>query len=178
MKKLLFGLFIFIFSVSFAQDKLSYSLIVKVDSLTKKEVLFDRVSNRMASLYGSNFKYEKDVIISDRNQGIIKLKFSKPYHKGDAFSNVAGDIFFTMTFLFKDGKSKIDLSDFEHVGNASMGVILNTEDYPYSNYKMFKGTMNKNWKNLRAYLDESKDSLLDLGESIVKKPGEAENNNW
>lgn len=30
----------------------------------------------------------------------------------------------------------------------------------------------------QEYLNEYKDYLLDIGESIVKKPGEAENNNW
>ncbi|QWT88162.1 DUF4468 domain-containing protein [Chryseobacterium sp. PCH239] len=178
MKNLFTILFTLVNLFLFSQEKLSYSKVIKVDSTISKDVLFNRVSNKLSTLFGSNFKYERDVILSDKSQGIIKIKFTKPYHKGESFSNVAGDIDFNMTFLFKDGKSKVDLTDFKHYGNTSLGTILDTDSYPYNDKKMFKKTMDKNWIKLREFLDEYKNTLFDISSNLLTKPDETENNNW
>lgn len=175
MKKILYFLLL-CSSFVFSQEQLSFEKIVVVDSTITKEQLFNRVNNKLILIFGSNFKFERDVVISDKSQGIIKVKFSKPYPEEGFNSFAGGYVEFFMTFLFKDGRSKISLTDFRHSSNASMGVVLNTDLYPYNNYKMFKKTADKNWLKLRKFIDSYQTELFQIGENLVKKPAETESN--
>lgn len=170
MNKLTF--FIFFISVSVAGQSIEFEKIGKTDSLVKKEVLFNRLSSKLIELVGGQAKYEKSVIQSDKEQGIIKFRQELNYVKSGRSDN--GIVKYVVSVFIKDGKFKIILNDFVHEGiGISLSTITQDEEYPHEQKSWLK-FRKKAWKELKTFINAEIPIEILIIEKILITPTELE----
>lgn len=133
-----------------------FTRIEIVDSSTRKETLY---WNGMEWL-GKHFNNATKVIqIADKEAGIILAKGSFGYDApGTLLSNGEGKmITFMLKFSFKDGKYKLELSDFN---DSQLGSIT---DGDYEDHSMSKKNVLKQWK---AAQDKTQENIVYMYKSI------------
>jgi len=124
MKKLLLPL-LFICSLSYGQkeplilpidsitNKITYSEVVKVDSVSKQE-LFSRAREWFAKAYKNSSKV---IQMEDKESGkIVGKALMQVYHKALGMTFESGYINYTISIYIKDGKYKYEFVDFYHTG--------------------------------------------------------------
>ena len=127
-----------IFSQGYGKP-IEFGAIEKVDSSTRKETLY---WNGMEWL-GKHFNNANKVIqISDKEAGLILAKGTFEY---DAPATLLAGvekrtISFMIKFSFKDGKYKVEFSDFN---DSQLGVITEGE---YEDHSISKKNATKQWK--------------------------------
>lgn len=155
-----------------AGQSIEFEKIGQTDSLVKKEVLFNRLSNKLIELIGGQDKYDKFVVQSNKELGIIKFRQELNYVKSGRSDN--GVVKYNVNVYFKDGKFKIIFSDFYHEGmGISLFTITNDEEYPHekSNYLKFR---KKAWKELKTYINIEIPARISAIEKIIITPTEFE----
>jgi hypothetical protein len=135
---------------------MGFSSIEKVDSTTRKETLY---WNGLEWL-GKHFNNANKVIqISDKEAGIILAKGSFAYNTPGSLLNGVENrtISFMLKFSFKDGKYKLELSDFndEQLGQVTVG--------DYEDHSLSKKNVAKQWK---AAQDEVQRNIHNIYTSI------------
>jgi hypothetical protein len=135
---------------------LAFTAVEKVDSTTKKETLY---WNGLEWL-GKHFKNANKVIqISDKEAGIILATGSFMYNTPGSLLNgvEARTISFMLKFSFKDGKYKLELSDFN---DEQLGLVTAGD---YEDHSLSKKNVQKQWK---AAQDEVQRNMHNVYTSI------------
>lgn len=165
-------LFIFLISTSMIGQSIEFEKIEQTDNLIKKEVLFNRLNSKLIELVGGQANYDKSIIQSDKDLGIIKFKQELRYVKSGRSDN--GVVKYNISVFLKDGKFKIILNDFFHEG---MGISLETitpdEEYPHKSRSWLK-FREKAWKELKTYINSEIPLKFSILEKILKTPNELE----
>ena len=171
MKKTILLFFISTF-MSFSQS-IEFEKIVQVDSTETKEILFNRLNSRLIEFFGGQEKYNKNIIQSDSSLGIIKFSQVINYDpKGNRSAD--GQLTFTTSIYFKDGRYKIIFSDFYHEGKGiSLYQITKDEEYPHekSNFLNFR---KKAWKELKHFINEEIPKKFNVIQSLINSQTEIE----
>ena len=165
-------LFAFFISLSMAGQSIEFEKIGKTDSLAKKEILFNRLSSKLIEIIGGQAKYDKSIIQSDKELGVIKFKQELSYVKSGRSDN--GFVKYNVSVFFKDGKYKIIFNDFYHVGvGISLMTITQNEEYPHEEKSWLK-FRKRAWKELKTYINAEIPLEISIIEKIIKTPTELE----
>ena len=165
-------LFVFLISLSMAGQSIEFERIGKTDSLAKKEVLFNRLSSKLIEFVGGQAKYDKSIIQSDKELGVIKFKQELNYVKSGRSDN--GVVKYNVSIFFKDGKYKIIFNDFFHEGmGISLMTITQDEEYPHEEKSWLK-FRKRAWKELKTYINAEIPPEISIIEKIIKTPTELE----
>ena len=122
-------LLLFILSEAYAQSeipllpidsgtgKITYSDIVYVDSLVKKQELFLRAREWFAKTYKSSTNV---IQMEDKESGeIIGKALMKVYHKALGTYYPSGHINYTISIYLKEGKYRYEITHFYHTGQIT-----------------------------------------------------------
>lgn len=170
MKKL--TIFIFFISLSMVGQSIEFEKIGKTDSIVKKEVLFNRLSSKLIEIIGGQAKYDKSIIQSDKELGVIKFRQELIYAKSGRSDN--GVINYVVNVFFKDGKYRIILNDFVHEGmGISLSTITQDEEYPHEQKSWLK-FRKRAWKELKTYINTEIPVGILIIEKILITPNELE----
>ena len=121
-----------------AQDQIKFSEIVEVAGVSK-DVLY---SNGLI-WFAETFKDSRSVIeAKDREAGMIIgngiINYTAP--GGMKYKDVHGYVEFSVKAMFKEGRTKIELTSFmhkPHYKTYSLGIITESENYPYQKVNNF-----------------------------------------
>ena len=154
-------------------QSIEFEKVVYADSTATKEVLYNRMNSRLIEFIGNEIAYEKSVIQTDKDLGVIKFKQSLEYDpKGNRSDD--GDINYTVNVFFKDGRFKIIFDNIYHVGKGiSLYNITNDLEYPHEK-RSFLRFRKKAWKELKEYVDLNMPKLFLSYESLILVPTEQE----
>ena len=160
-KTLLLALFAVSFTNLIAQEAVSYSKVVQVDS-TDKAKLFAMVHEWFASTYNS----ANDVIqMSDKEAGILVGKGAMTYSYGKvSYVCYDGKVDYTIKVSVKDNRFKIELSNFIHSINpgngaqCNLGLITTAEVYTTSG--MSKNYSNKAWVDIKEKINSYSNGVI------------------
>lgn len=180
MKKLLV-LLVLLPMLSFGQERLTYTNVVKVDSISKNE-LYNRAKLWMASAYNSS----NDVIqIGNKEEGQIigkaSIKYLSRVFVGSA--TTGGYIKYTIKIFVKEGRYKYEITDFIHDPRSrssyppvSMGLITTDPDCPRPT-SMVKWS-NKVWRDIKTQIAETVVPLVRNLKKDMSLPAETKNDDW
>lgn len=173
MKKLTSVFILLISSILFSQD-FQFEDVVKVDSTTTKDELF----NRARTWIGKTYNNEKFVIATeDRNNGELSGNGVMNYNPGRIFFGrdvVKGEINYKINIYVKDGRYKYVFHSFRHTGQSigmnkpiNYGIITGSADAP----KPSRGTAsNAAWKDIKEVSEfKIKKIIESLKEAMNKK---------
>lgn len=139
MKKLILLSLILVSSICYAEiiptpqlpidsttNLITYSGVVKVDSLLTKSMLFSKAREWFAKTY----KSAKNVIqLEDSENGkIVGKALMQVYHKALGSNYDSGFINYTISIFVKDGRYKYEISNFYHTGQY-VGNGKRIDDY-------------------------------------------------
>ncbi len=176
MKKSLSILLILINCLIYAQE-LKFEEVVKVDSLTTKDELY----NRARSWYADTFNSEKDVMsIDDKNLGEISGNGAIRYEpKGFYFGALCatGYISYKINIYVKDGRYKYNFHSFIHEGTrcpgggglVSYGILTQDKEHPKQ--------PNKGWREVKDLANRTAERLISSLNDAMNKKHET-NNDW
>lgn len=165
-------LFAFFISLSMAGQSIELERIGKTDSLVKKDVLFNRLNSKLIELLGGQAKYDKSIIQSDKELGVIKFKQELNYVKSGRSDN--GVVKYDVSVFLKDGKFKILFNNFFHEGmGISLMTISQDEEYPHDEKSWLK-FRKRAWKELKTYINIQIPLEISTIEKIIKTPTESE----
>jgi hypothetical protein len=165
-----------------AQEPLTIEDVVEIDSVSSKEILYNRGHNWIVSIFKNP---QKVIQLNDKNEGQIICKGNFEYNQKKfiwgASETTKGYINFTIKLFFKDGRYKYIFTDFIHEplkGGNSFGVITTEEEYP--------GKMSLSSKKWRKWIWNDIKEQIDLNIKVVekslinemKKKAEIEDENW
>ena len=153
MKKAFFFILVFFVFSAQAQDRLSFEKVIQADSIKK-----DYIYNGLKEWVGMNFKSAKNVIeIDDKESGLLIINSVRDYDiKNLQLSCFDGYLHFTVKFQVKDGRFKVNVTNFVHEnapGNkesCNIGLVTTDELYPGKSGFGMKGYNNKIWNDLKA----------------------------
>jgi hypothetical protein len=154
---------------SFAQQNpnpLAFVTVETVDSSTTKETLY----LNGVEWVGKHFASASKVIqIADKDAGLLLVKGSFNYQApGNILSGVDTRLIsFMLKLSFKDGRYKIEMSDFR---DEALGLIT---DADYQDEPTLKKTMQKQWK---AAQQQTQSNMVAVHKSI--KEFMEQNINW
>lgn len=172
MKKNILYIFLITNSLVLAQP-FEFEKIIVTDSLETKDILFNRLSSRLIEYIGGQDKYEKNIIHSDKELGVIKFKQLLAYKKG--LRSDDGFVDYNVNVYFKDGRFKIVLSDFIHRGKGiSLNKVTYDEEYPHKQSDFLK-FRKKAWKELKSYIELEVPAIILSIEMLIQTPTEIEN---
>ncbi|WPO89925.1 DUF4468 domain-containing protein [Chryseobacterium sp. HR92] len=176
MKNILSGFLLFLSLFYFSQE-LKFEDVVKVDSLTTKDELY----NRARSWYADTFNSEKDVMsIDDKNLGEISGNGAIRYEpRGFYFGALCatGYISYKINIYVKDGRYKYNFHTFIHEGTrcpgggglVSYGILTQEKEHP--------NQPNKGWKEVKELANITAERLISSLNDAMNKKHET-NNDW
>ncbi len=165
----------------FGQSPLTYTEIVKVDSVSKSE-LYNRAKIWFATTYNS----ANDVIqMENKDEGEIIGRAIITYSPTVYFASeqTRGVIKYTVKLFVKDGRYKYEITDFIHdpygnkYGKSSMGLITTNDECPNPKPSA-KGWSNKVWADIKALIEENMISLISSIKQGMTKKNESNNDDW
>lgn len=108
------------FNINESTNKISYSEVVILDSITSKEILYSKAREWFAKSYNSS----NNVIQMDSKESgkiigkaLFDVTFSGPFKK--VFNG--GVIHYTIAIYLRDGRYKYEITDFYHTGGLANG---------------------------------------------------------
>jgi hypothetical protein len=179
--KIIVTLFIFMSMTIFGQDKLTYTEVIQVDSISKKE-LYNRAKLWFANAYNS----ANDVLqLENKENGQIIgkaiMKYNPTVFVGSAATK--GSIKYTIKIFVKEGRYKYEIIDFIHdpygsqYGKSSMGLLTNSEECPNPK-KGAKKWSHKVWRDIKNQINFNITSLiLSLKQSMITQ-SETKTDDW
>tara|TARA_R100001377_G_C3149065_1_gene95597 strand:- start:48 stop:572 length:525 start_codon:yes stop_codon:yes gene_type:complete len=171
MKKFLLIICLLLNFSSFSQS-IEFEKITEIDSIVAKEILFNRLSSRLYEYFDGQNNYEKNIIQSDKDLGVIKFRQVIRYDPGKARSDI-GYVYFNVNVYFKDGKFRIIFSDFVHEAPISYYEITEDEEYPHEKRDWLK-FRKKGWVKLKEYLEIEMPKKFPIYETMILIPIEQE----
>ena len=178
--KLFTVLLIVIPTLSFSQNGLTYSEIIKQDSVSKEE-LYDRA----ALWFSVTFNSSSDVIkLQGKEQGQIIGKAIIPYNPTVFICSdlTRGYIRYTIKIFVKEERYKYEIADFIHHPNSNRGYGMNlitTEDEcPYKHKNTSKKWNDKVWNDIKNQINNSISPLVESLKTDMSTVTETQNNDW
>jgi len=166
-------------------NKISYTEVVYVDSLTKKQELFSRAREWFAKTFNSSTNV---IQMEDKESGkIIGKALIQVYHKGLVMTYKWGYINYTISVYIKDGRYKYELTDFYHSGQSNTGMgMISAPDYgaceDMINYKSTFGdpiAKNNILSSMISQLNSNSIILVqNLKSAMTTKKMNTTNENW
>ena len=171
MKKL-FLITLLISSITFSQP-VKFERVTQTDSSITKEVLFNRLSSRLINHIEGQDKYEKSIIQSNFETGVIIFNQKMSYNpKGNRSDD--GLLHYKVNAYFKDGRFKIILSEIIHEGKGlSLYQLTEDTEYPYEKRNFLKYRI-KWWKEVKGFANIEMPKILTKFERIILTPTEQE----
>lgn len=164
-------------------NKISFTEIVIVDSLSNKQELFSIAREWFAKTYNSAISV---IQMEDKESGKIVGKAKMQiYRKGTLGNMEYGHVNYTITINVKDGRYKYLISDFHHTGQhnvtlgkiRSFGACEDMIDYK-STINDTIGTKNFVSSMLQQLVDNSTNLEQSLKLAMAAKSKNLENENW
>jgi len=184
MKKVLLSLLLVIsipLCVS-AQEEISFSKVIKVDSTLNKESLYVSMRSFMATYYKNS---KKVIEMEDKEAGIIIGKATSEFNAHSLFlSAYDGYLDYNIKIQTKDGRVRVELNHFFHHNipghqeAANLGVLTTAEEYATSGLQ--KKYHNKVWLMLKNQAETiSNKMFIDIEQALKNaKPNKSNNDNW
>ena len=164
---LLIGIIFFYYNSSGQQTgkPVIFVSVETVDSTTKKETLYIKGLEWLARHFTNA---NKVIQVSDKEAGLILAKGSFTYRApGFMLSGSENrSISFLLKFSFKDGKYKLELSDF------SDEVLGSITDGDYEDHSLSKKSNQKLWKIAQ---EETQSNIVSIHKSIKEFLGQTDN---
>lgn len=170
MKKIIFGILVFLSGQSFCQSTVTtvtYSEVIQMDSISKNE-LFNRA--RMA--FVTIFKSSKDVIqLEDKENGKIIGKAVFNYNPTIFIGNMLtrGIVRYSVTIQVKDGRYKYEITDFRHTtdkptSDMSMGLLTTSLEAPEGMRPYERRWASNVWEDIKS---QAKHEATILAQMII-----------
>jgi hypothetical protein len=142
--------------------------------LQAKDVAASNLFVRAKLWFADSFEDSKRVLeVDDKDAGILSGKGAFAYEPNvlSGNSSIRGTIRFSLKITVKDGRYKIELSDFRHlpisISNPVSFGFITLSDGPASNWST-KNVRKKIWKHMQ---DECESHAKELIESLKTKMG-------
>jgi hypothetical protein len=162
--------------------KISYSEVIKVDSLESKMELYSKAREWFAKTYKSS----SDVIqMDDRESGkLVGKALMQVYHKALGSTFPSGYINYTISIYIKDGRYKYEITNFYHTGQYVSGgnripdygvceKMINTTD------KTMGMSYQKTYNYYLYQMDNNiRDLIADLKKAMATKSTNSNNEDW
>ena len=177
MKIIILCLFCIIrIQLAYSQDKLTYTEVVKVDTLLKKDELYARARLWFVKI----FVNAKNVLqIQDKESGELVGKGAIKYNNTILGTKtvVDGWIRFTVNITIKDGKYKYEFTDFIHEGTQispmgkpfDFGLITADNEAP-ENIKASKSWKNKQYLTIKKTINDDIIFIISKLKTAMNKP--------
>jgi hypothetical protein len=165
----------------FAQEPLTYTEVVQVDSVSKTE-LYNRAKVWFATAYNSS----NDVLQMDNKEGGELIGKAILNYRPTVLSRseqTRGNIKYTIKIFIKDGRYKYEITNFIHdpygnqYGKSSMGLITTEKECPTPR-PMEKAWSNKVWNDIKNQIDSNMKSLIVSLKKDMIKTSESNKNDW
>ena len=147
-----------------AQNKIEFSEVIEVEGANK-----DALYSKGLIWFAETFNDSRAVIeAKDREAGMIIgngfFEYTAP--AGLKYTDVHGHIEFTVKVMFKDGRTKIDLTSFTHKPNYSgysLGTITDSDNYSGKRvHSMLSDKWHQDlWQHLRKDIDGKAKVLIE-----------------
>ncbi|MFH6935812.1 DUF4468 domain-containing protein [Flavobacterium sp. FlaQc-30] len=177
MRKISLLILLFVLTISsncFSQS-LVFEKIVQVDSTKSKEILFERLNSKLIDYYGGQNSFNKNIIQSDKENGVIKIKQEMRYSKNEFMNSANGVIDFNINVFFKKGRCKVLIDNITHTGmGISMGAITEDKEYPHTDKDYLKFRKRK-WIEIKDFIYSEMPKKILMIEKILNTPLEQEN---
>ncbi len=163
-------------------NKLSFEKVIKVDSIQKQFIY-----NGIKEWIGMNFVSSKNVIeVDDKDVGIIIINALTDYSMGKLrYLAYEGYLRYTIKLQIKDGRFKIEITNFTHqVNNSpsywSIGILSNSEEFQGKCSGMERSYFNKVWNDLKQKSESLSVTIINEFEKIHFESNENDNksDNW
>lgn len=131
MRKILLFIFLTIFNYcAFAQDSkaLSYVEVVPVENTTANE-LFDRAEIWVSQTFKNPDKVTR-IKNKENGQIILNPSMNFDYSKTYGRALVKGTINYVIKINSREGRYRIEITDFYHTASSSFGLITTSEEAP------------------------------------------------
>ncbi|MBC7845518.1 MAG: hypothetical protein H7Y10_03400 [Flavobacterium sp.] len=173
MKKVLLIICLFCLTHIFAQPLIFEKLVI-IDSITSKEVLFERLNTRLIDVMEGQDKFNKNIIQSDKEIGVIKYKNVISYDVNEFMNSANGIISYNVNVYFKKGRFKIIIDNIIHKGlGVSMDELTIDIQYPHkhSNYLKYR---NRKWVEIKEFINNEIPKHISTVEKLILTPSEQE----
>ena len=164
------------------QEKLTYSEVVQIDSISQNEIY-----NRAKLWFATTYNSANNVLQIDNKEegqliGKAVIKYDSKVFVGSAITD--GYISYIIKIFVKDSTYKYEITDFIHAptgdavaGKSSMGLITTSEECPNPK-PMQKGWSNKVWKDIKSQIETNMNSLIPSMKQGIKKQTETKKSDW
>lgn len=171
-------LLLFLFSSSFlaAQESkhTNFTAVIAVDSVSAKDL-----KKRADIWFVSAFKDSKSVIQINEDDRIIGKANTFYSHKNAFNDYYDGNIEFTISLYFKDGRYKYELKDFIHSGkNINIGLITEAEEAPFKVLGSTKKYRKREWDNIKEAVELTALELIASLKTAMNQPQPATSDDW
>ncbi len=171
MKKLILtNIFILLSLIVFSQDKLTFTRIIKTDSIGVP-ALFAQMNQWFAQNYKSP---DKVIQLADKEAGMITAsslfkfigsKFIMKYNEGP--------VNFSIIILMKDNRIKVEITNFVHtvydndLKNCELGLITNAEIHTEKG--LVKNQNNQSWNEIKVKAQANSEEVFTSIETYLKQ---------
>lgn len=160
-------------------NKISYTEVVFVDSLSNKQELYSRAREWFAKAYKSSTNV---IQMEDKESGkIVGKALMQVYAKALGTNHPSGYINYTISVDMKDGRYKYEVTNFYHTGQPGS----NTVDYGAcekminSNDKSYGVSLRKGYNYWLTQMDDNiKDLIIDLKVAMATKAKNVNKDDW
>lgn len=137
--------------------KITYTAIVKVDSLFTKEILFQRATKWFAQTY----KSAQDVIqLQDKETGMLVGKGVIPvYYQSMGVNQQDGYMNYTFTLQVKDGRYRYELTNIYHQPNPGGNNYGTAEEMQHTKKAGYQKILNRMLEQVNSNVDALIQSL-------------------
>ena len=157
-------------------NKITYSEVVTVDSLTSKQELYSRAREWFAKTYNSS----KEVLqMEEKESGkILGKALIQVYYKMLGMDHEHGYINYTITIAVKDGKYKYEITDLHHKGQFVQDGM--SPSYGLCENMINSGTSRQKLYNYCLYVADRdiKNLIIDLKSSMNLKSNKNTPEQW
>ncbi|GDX52667.1 hypothetical protein LBMAG27_17140 [Bacteroidota bacterium] len=191
MKKIFFTTILFLSAlVSFAQTNvidstsaISYSEVVKVDSVNKDELYL-----RARNWFKTNFNSSSAVLqIQDQPNGMLSgntnFKYKQSFTSG--WATTEGLVSFEINVIVKDGKFKYEIKNFSHkCTNYStqyqfdFGIITNQVICPVEFKMTIPNWRNRVWNDIKTQSDSQAKQMIESLKIGMNTPSGVQKSDW
>lgn len=164
---------------STGMQPLSFTKVIHVDSLSKEQIYLS-----VRKWFATSDEFVRQLRMDEPGAGMIIGDMKTIYSYGkQAYVAYDGLIDHTISFSIKDGRTKVELSNFNYRVTyprstvESFGLITSDETKPY-NKGLFKGANQKVWSDIQQRMGVYSERVFLLVERVLKQSGVASDDSW
>jgi len=183
IKLMTFIVIMFVSLSSKGQEVLTFTDVVKIDSISKNELY-----NRAKLWFATTFNSLKDVLqIEDKDAGQLVgnslFKYTPTVFNANA--RIVGNIKLTIKIFVKDGRYKYEFTNFIHesksnseYGGLDFGLITTDKTCPNPKKNMFSGWNDKVWLDIKNQIEINTTHLIESLKKGMLIQSEAVISDW